>query len=57
MEAAHAGLGITQAQYDAFLSMVVLPALTSSGVPGEDITMCFAPPVVDPAFVGSIVGK
>ncbi len=57
MEAAHAGMNITQAQYDAFITMVVVPALADSGVPETDITDCFAPPVVDPAFVASIVGQ
>lgn len=57
MEAAHAGLNITQAEYDAFLSMVIVPALADAGVPTEHITQCFAPPVTDPEFVASIVGR
>jgi hypothetical protein len=57
MEAAHAGLGITQAEYDAFVSMVIVPALTDSGVSEAHITECFAPPVVAPDFVASIVGR
>ena len=57
MEAAHAGLNITQAEYDAFVSMVIVPALSDSGVTEAHITECFAPPVVDAAFVASIVGR
>lgn len=57
MKASHAALEITQAQYDAFISMVVVPALSKAGVPESDINDCFAPPVVDPAFVADIVTK
>ena len=57
MKAAHKGLGITQDEYDAFVSMVVVPALSDVGVSSDDITMCFAPPVTDPAFVADIVEK
>lgn len=57
METAHTGLAITSEQYDAFVGMVVVPALTASGVPNEDITNCFAPPMVDAEFKASMVGK
>jgi hemoglobin len=57
MEEAHAGLGITSDQYDYFITEVVVPALSESGVPSDDITNCFAPPVTDPAFKASIVGQ
>lgn len=57
MTTAHTGLGITSAQYDAFIGMVVVPALTTAGVPSADITNCFAPPVTDATFKASIVGK
>ncbi len=57
MKASHAALNITQAQYDAFIGMVVVPALTKAGVAGDDITDCFAPPVTDKAFVADIVTK
>jgi hypothetical protein len=57
MPAAHAGLGITSAQYDYFLTSVVVPALTGAGVPSGDVSSCFAPPLVDPAFKASIVGQ
>lgn len=57
MAAAHAGLKITSAQYDYFIMNQVVPALTTNGVPDEDVSSCFAPVVTDPAFVASIVGK
>lgn len=55
MVTAHAGLGITSAQYDYFIANVVVPALAESGVAESDIADCFAPPVVDPAFKATIV--
>lgn len=57
MKTAHAGLNITQAQYSAFVSMVVVPALTEAGVPMDDITNCFAPPITSDAFMKDIVSK
>ena len=65
MPAAHAGLGITSAQYDYFVSNIVVPALTTNGVPAgaggasapNDVSSCFAPILVDAAFKASIVGK
>ncbi len=57
MTAAHVGLAITADQYNYFVSSIIVPALTSSGVPSGDVTSCFAPVVVDPTFVASIVGK
>jgi hypothetical protein len=56
MTAAHTGLAITANQYNYFIANVVVPALSSNGVPMGDITSCFAPVVTDPAFVASIVG-
>ncbi len=56
MEAAHAGLGITQAEYDAFIGLIV-GVLTDAGVPTEQINECFAPALVDPAFAATIIGK
>jgi hypothetical protein len=55
MEAAHTGLDITQEEYDAFIGLIV-GVLTEAGVPESDITACFAPPLVDPDFVATIVG-
>jgi Bacterial-like globin len=57
MKSSHAGLGITTAQYDAFIGQVVVPALQGAGVPQSDITSCFAPPVTDSAFVATIVER
>lgn len=57
MTAAHTGMAITNEQYDYFVANVIVPALTSSGVPMEDVGSCFAPPVTDAAFKASIVGK
>lgn len=57
MVAAHAGLAITSDQYDYFIMNQVVPALTESGVTADDVSSCFAPIVVDPAFKASIVGK
>jgi hypothetical protein len=56
MTQAHAGLAITTSQYDYFVSNIVVPALTSNGVPTGDVSSCFAPVVTDAAFVASIVG-
>ena len=56
MEAAHTGMDITQDEYDAFLGLIV-GILADAGVPEDDINFCFAPPLVDPAFVGTIVGQ
>lgn len=56
MEDAHIGLGITSAQYDAFVGMVIVPALQDAGVAADDITECFAPPVTDPDFKATMVG-
>jgi truncated hemoglobin YjbI len=57
MAEAHAGLGITDAQYTFFVTDVIVPALKAKGVSDEDIQKGFAPPVLDPAFQASIVGK
>jgi len=57
MTDAHAALGITQPQYDFFLTNQIVKALADNGVPQKDIDTCFAPPLVDPAFVKTIVTK
>lgn len=54
MEAAHAGMGITSAQYDYFVASIIVPALTKSGVPMGDVSSCFAPVVVDAAVKAAI---
>lgn len=56
MEVAHAGLAITQAEYDAFIGLIVT-VLTDNGVPTDDINNCFAPALTDPAFSATIIGK
>lgn len=56
MEAAHAGMGITQEQYDAFITLIA-GVLADDGVTADDITYCFAPPLVDTAFSATIVGQ
>lgn len=57
MQQAHAGMGITSAQYDYFVANIIVPALTSSGVPMDDVSSCFAPVVVDASVKASIVGQ
>lgn len=57
MKTAHAGLGITTAQYNAFIMKVVVPALADNGVAMDDINNCFAPVVTDAALVSQIVEK
>lgn len=65
MTTAHVGLNITSAQYDYFLTNVVVPALIAKGVmhgtggaaSPDDVSSCFAPPLLDAAFKASIVGK
>lgn len=57
MTEAHTGLNITSAQYDFFLTNIVVPALTTNGVPVNDVNSCFAPPLVDSAFKASIINK
>lgn len=65
LAAAHTGLAITSAQYDYFITSIVVPALTMTGVAHgaggaaapNDITTCFAPLVTDAAFKASIVGQ
>lgn len=56
MEDAHEGMGITQEEYDAFVGLIA-GVLSSNGVPDDDINLCFAPPLVDPAFAATIVGQ
>jgi hypothetical protein len=53
----HTGLNITTDQYDYFVMSIVVPALTSNGVPMDDVSSCFAPVVTAPAFVADIVGR
>ncbi len=57
MQDSHQGLNITASQYNYFVNSIVVPALTSNGVPSGDISSCFAPPLLDPTFMASIVGQ
>lgn len=64
MVQAHTGLNITSAQYDYFVSSIIVPALTASGVKHgaggaadpNDVSSCFAPIVTSAAFKATIVG-
>lgn len=56
MMEAHAGMGITQDEYDAFI-VLIAGVLADAGVPQTDIEECFAPPLIDPAFSSTIVGQ
>ena len=56
MEQAHTGMGITQQEYDAFIGLIA-GVLADAGVPADDINLCFAPPLVDPAFASTIIGQ
>lgn len=56
MATAHMGLNITQKQYDDFIALIAT-VLKTDGVADADITNCFAPPLVDPTFSSTIVGK
>jgi hypothetical protein len=56
MPTAHAGLAITQMQYDDFIALIA-GVLADAGVPEDDINLCFAPPLVDPAFEAMIIGQ
>jgi truncated hemoglobin YjbI len=56
MPTAHAGMAITQMQYDDFIALIA-GVLSDAGVPEDDINLCFAPPLVDPAFEAMIIGK
>ena len=56
MVQAHTGLNINAAQYNYFVSNIIVPALTSNGVPMGDVSSCFAPVVTNAAFMASIVG-
>ena len=56
MVVAHTGLAITASQYTYFVTNIVVPALTSNGVTSDDVSSCFAPPLMDSMFMASIVG-
>jgi hypothetical protein len=56
LQAEHTGLNITTDEYNYFLTNVVVPALTSAGVPTEDVESCFAPVLTNTAVIGEVVG-
>ena len=56
MATVHAGMGITQTEYDDFITMIAT-ILAADGVTSDDINYCFAPPLTDPAFAATIVGQ
>jgi truncated hemoglobin YjbI len=56
MEVAHTGMAITQEQYDAFIGLIA-GILEQDMVPADDINLCFAPALVDPAFANTIIGQ
>jgi truncated hemoglobin YjbI len=56
MATAHAGMAITQKQYDDFVGLIA-GILKMDGVKDEEISGCFAPTLTDPAFSSTIVGK
>ena len=56
MEKAHAGMGITQTQYDDFITLIA-GQLAKNGVTKDDIEYCFAPPLTAKAFSSTIVGQ
>lgn len=56
MPTAHAGMKITQKQYDDFVALIA-GVLKTDGVADADITGCFAPALTSTAFSSTIVGK
>jgi len=56
LETEHAGLEITMDQYTYFVDNVIVPALSSAGVPTGDIDSCFAPLVLNSAVISAVVG-
>ena len=56
MEKAHAGMAITQQEYDDFVALVA-GVLGDNGVPNETINTCFAPPLQDASLAAKIVGQ
>ena len=58
MVSAHKGLAITSAQYDYFVSNIVVPALNQVLTEGnDDIGSCFAPVLTNSCFKASVVGQ
>jgi len=57
MQQSHQGLNITTSQFNYFVSDIIVPALSANGVSTADINACFAPPLMNPTFVASVVGQ
>jgi len=56
MEEAHAGMAITQQEYDDFVALIA-GVLGDNGVPNDTINTCFAPPLLALARVGHARGS
>ena len=56
MEEAHAGMAITQQDYDDFVA-IVASVLDDNDVPKETINTCFLPPLQDTSLAGQIIGQ
>ena len=56
MEEAHAGMNITQQDYDDFVA-IVASVLDDHDVPKETINTCFVPPLQDASLAGQIIGQ
>ena len=56
MEEAHAGMAITQQEYDDFIA-IVAGVLADQGVPHETIDTCFVPPLQDTSLAAQIIGQ
>ena len=56
MEAAHAGMNLTEQDYENFVA-IVAGVLADSAVPQETINTCFAPPLQDADLKAQIIGQ
>ena len=56
MEAAHAGMNLTEQDYENFVA-IVAGVLADNGVPQETIDTCFAPPLQDESLKAQIIGQ
>jgi hypothetical protein len=56
MEEAHAGMNLTEQDYDDFVA-IVAGVLANNGVLQETINTCFAPPLQEASLRDSIIGQ
>src|SRR4029453_2090196 len=56
MEKAHAGMAITQQEYDDFVALIA-GVLADNGGPNETLAPRFAPPLEDASLAGTIIGQ